>query len=142
MKQVSEAGALWNEYVDKLTASSRSKYPDITIFEPDMYTLFREVSANPKSHPETVGVTNTTGYCEAYARMIGYVYISGLRRELTLSCDSGPANPTANYPECGIPISGYLFMDGYHPQSPMHKAIAHLMADTLMNRGRRVDSPK
>ncbi|PVH84993.1 carbohydrate esterase family 16 protein [Cadophora sp. DSE1049] len=102
MKQVK----IWNEEIICLADRTQAKYHDVTIFQPDMYTLFREVFDDPTSKPETAGVTNTNSPCPV-------------------------SDPTPNainlYPEC----NPYLFIDQIHIQSPMHKAVARKMVEAI-----------
>ncbi|KAH7336185.1 hypothetical protein BKA65DRAFT_552849 [Rhexocercosporidium sp. MPI-PUGE-AT-0058] len=97
---------LWNQQIVCLADRTRSKYHGVTIFQPDMYTLFADVFNDPKSHPETANIANTNSPCPV---------------------PSPIPNAVMLYPQC----EPYLFIDQIHIQSPMHKAVARKMVETI-----------
>ncbi|KAH9224711.1 hypothetical protein DL95DRAFT_452457 [Leptodontidium sp. 2 PMI_412] len=108
VKTVKRQIKVWNEQVISLVDRNRtrSKCHSVTIFEPDMYSLFEDVYTDPKSHPETASITNTRNPCPVASPI---------------------SNAVTLYPQC-VP---YLFIDQIHIQSPMHKAIARKMVQEI-----------
>ena len=58
----------WNARVGNLTQSINSKHEDITTFIHDTHSVFSKIIADPKTYPQTSGLKNVTGYCDAYQK--------------------------------------------------------------------------
>ncbi|KAL2069076.1 hypothetical protein VTL71DRAFT_15414 [Oculimacula yallundae] len=61
---------LCNEQVICLADRTPSKYQGVTIFQPDVYSVFANVFTDPKSHLETANITKTYSPCPVSNRFL------------------------------------------------------------------------
>ncbi|KAH7115894.1 hypothetical protein B0J11DRAFT_113022 [Dendryphion nanum] len=102
------------DFNDRITDMARrfdQRHRDATIFLFDTFSLFNAVMDNPRSRPETIGYTNTTGFCAAYSRRT--------------------YNEEESNSSCGAPQKEFLWLDALHPTTPIHTAMASEVAAQL-----------
>ncbi|KAI1118323.1 carbohydrate esterase family 16 protein [Nemania sp. NC0429] len=100
----------WNQKVVDLAKTLKTK-ADTNVWVYDSNKSFGDVMNNPKSHPESAGLKNTTAFCAAY--------------------QNGTPSPTTLDPSCGVPANQYFWLNNLHPTSAIHEVVARGIASLL-----------
>ena len=108
----------WNKRTKNMAMNLSTAYEDVSVFVFDTDMLFNEILDNPTNFKETKGITNVTGYCEAFYNI-------------------APATPTSTDPSCPVPYDQYFWRDGLHVTFTVHQAMAAQIAEGLRWHGVR-----
>lgn len=111
-KLLASALADYNANITKMAANLTATYPDAKTFVFDQNNLYNQVLNNPCSQPETCPYVNTTAFCPAYE-------------------DGTAGDSYAFYPECGVSVDKYFWLNGVHPTFRIMNTTARLIAAQL-----------
>ncbi|KAL6902705.1 hypothetical protein GGI43DRAFT_382884 [Trichoderma evansii] len=102
----------WNQLLLKMAESEKVLHTDTNIWTYDANALFAKILDDVTSFPQTAGITNTTGFCAAYAN----------------------GTPTDDYfdPSCGVLVNQYFWLNSLHPRTPVHDVIAQVLSRELL----------
>ncbi|EPE08721.1 hypothetical protein F503_04308 [Ophiostoma piceae UAMH 11346] len=95
-----------------LASDLQAKNSGANVWVIDTAIPFNAVLDAPSVFPQTAGIKNTTGFCEAYA-------------------NGTPAQDTYK-PECSVPVNQYFWLNSLHPTYPIHDVVAEQVAKTLV----------
>ncbi|KAI9657664.1 MAG: hypothetical protein M1821_002840 [Bathelium mastoideum] len=98
----------FNSRILKLTRDLSKSYLDVSAVHFDAHALFNQVLDDPTAFPETRGYKNVTDWCQQYS--------------------SGTPERDTLYPECGVAVNEYLWLNDLHPTYPIHDALAQQIA--------------
>ncbi|KAL6702900.1 hypothetical protein ACN47E_000801 [Coniothyrium glycines] len=101
----------WNSRLKNMTATFAAKHKGVKVFVHDTYGVFNKIIQNPKAYPQTAGLKNVTGYCEAY--------------------QNGTPTWYTKDPSCAHAVNEYLWLNSLHPTFPAHNATAASIAKLL-----------
>ncbi|KAF5579152.1 cellulose-binding gdsl lipase acylhydrolase [Fusarium pseudocircinatum] len=85
-----------------------------TVFVYDTYPLFQKVMDDPSQFKETAVYKDTETYCKAYK--------------------DGTDEADTKLDECEHAANEYLWLNRFHPTSPMHKLLAKNVAQFLSSK--------
>ena len=99
----------FNQRLHGLHSDFTRSYPDVSALLFNTNLLFSNILNNPETYPQTADLRNVTGYCEAY--------------------DSFDL-PRTDFDDasCLVPVNQYFWLNGLHPTSSVHEALAAQVA--------------
>ncbi|CCX16515.1 hypothetical protein FPQ18DRAFT_277663 [Pyronema domesticum] len=98
-----EAVTSYNSLLSKNVQAFQAK-PGVRAMVFSSAATFNRILDNPGVY----GFANATGYCDKYG--------------------NGTPEPTTYYPECGVSVDKYVWLNNLHPTWPVHKILAREMA--------------
>ncbi|KAG8957346.1 hypothetical protein FRC03_010257 [Tulasnella sp. 419] len=96
----------YNNQIQSRITQFKSAHPDVTTYYYDASTVFYQVAQSPGSY----GISNTNGYCSAYANS---------------------NDPNANSGSCPYPVKGYMWKDNLHPTFVVHDALGKALGSLI-----------
>ncbi|RKL36646.1 hypothetical protein BFJ72_g8195 [Fusarium proliferatum] len=111
---MANATAKWNSRYRLFQQRIKYLHPTATVFVYDTYPLFQKVMDDPSQFKETAVYKDTETYCKAY--------------------QSGTDEIDTKLDECEYAANEYLWLNSFHPTSPMHKLLAKNVAQFLRSK--------